>query len=86
MPSLTPMTNSMLIDFAARIEQAIELNPAYGDELLLIDVFDREGFESVSETVIDAQDWVDFVDFCSHETVPWLEWFERWRDAGKEVG
>ena len=55
------------------------------DELLLIDMWDRESFGQFVGHEFTVEEWEDFVDFCSHEQIPWAEWFAAWRDNDKRA-
>ena len=51
-----------------------------GGELLLIDFWDRKCFGEFVDHEFTVEEWEDFVDHCSHETIPWVEWFGEWKD------
>lgn len=79
----TPITVRQLL---AGMQEAVEKDPTYADHSLLYDAWDRENFGGAVEHQFTAEEWADFVDFCSYETTPWRDWFRQWHDVFQESG
>jgi hypothetical protein len=82
----TFLTNADFVRYGKDIEKMIEADPTLANNILLYDVWDKQGFTTIYDVEITDNEWADFVDFCSYETVPWYEWYDQWlaSDRGSE--
>jgi hypothetical protein len=76
--TMTPITNGQLL---AQLQKAIADDPSYADEFSLMDRWDREMFTQYADPPITLEQWLDFLDYCKHETMPWREWFDDWQQS-----
>lgn len=61
-------------------------DPAYANEKLLVDYWDRECFSKFVQYDFTDAEWDDFVDFCAFEQIAWAHWFEQWCNSERRAG
>ena len=80
----TFLTNADFVRYGKDIKKMIDADPTLANNILLYDVWDKQGFTTIHDVEMTANEWADFVDFCSYETVPWHEWYDQWRESGRQ--